>query len=405
MRIIISVLLALVVWGFISWETNPEVERTIPDVPVEARNVPENMQLVGELPTVAVTLKGPEDVMAGLSNTEISAYVNLEDVQSVGVTEQQVEVAAPSGLRVATADPSTISVELDAVITETFPIQLVETAPRPPNVASVTVSPEAAEVRGSRQEVSRVDRVIAEVTIGAETESFTKQVPTKAVTSDGTVVSDVTIEPAQATVDVTFSTTGKFVPITVMCACVQNNEVSVVTFPEAAAIPSTVRITGPENLVSEITEIRTKPIDITNLTESDWVLDVELDLTGIPNGVTVTETKVDVWVPIEQERLIFDNVPIEVVNLADGLQATVTPGRVTFAVRGSSEELQQLEGTTPLAIVDAKDREAGSYRVTVRVVVPPELTYEGVEPAEVQLTITPETGNQARPEPTPVPNP
>lgn len=396
-RIVISLVLAFVVWGFISWETNPEVDRTVQGIAIEVRNLPDDMQLVGELAPVSVTLKGPENLMNRTNSSEIVAYIDLADVTSIGRSEHAIQVDAPSGLRVIDPDPDRVEIVLDALITRTFPVETVEAAPRPPNVSNVSIDPTSAEVSGTRQQVLQVDHLETSIEITGESESFTKVSPILAVDSNGNVVEGVTVTPDQVSVTVTFSTTGKFVPVTVVCACIEDNQVSVEQFPEAAAIPSTVRITGPDNVISGITELLTTPIDISNLTESDWILDVELDTSKVPAGVTVSDTKVDVWVPIEQERLIFDSIQIIAVNLGEGLEATIDPGRVSFAVQGAAEELEQLEGVEPLAIVDATDRGPGSYRVNVEIVVPAGLSYESVEPTEVQLTITEQAASTEEP--------
>ncbi len=232
-------------------------------------------------------------------------------------------------------------------------------------------------------------------------DSFTDNFDLIALGSDGNEVEDVTIQPQSIEVEVTFRTTERFVPVSVVCSCISDGNLEIQEFPEAAAIPSTVRVSGPEDALSEITSIPTQPVDVSGLTSAGWVLDVELDLSDISNEVEVDETTVDVWVPIEQQRLTFEEVEIEAVNVPDGFRAIVTPSLVSFVVGGTPEALEEFEGATPTAVVDVDGRESGSYRLEVRVLLPPGLSYDDVEPSMADVTISQVGTPSAEQEPTP----
>lgn len=390
-RLIFSLILAFVVWGFIVWETNPERTRIERDVPVDVVNLAPNMRVVDEIPTVTITMKGPEDVINGITSAMVSASVDLGDVNSPGVIERQIEAKVPDGLREVTIEPDTVELEIDEIISRTLSIDLLEPETRPANVADVSVTGRLAVVSGSRSAVTKVASVAARVDIQGRTESFTEDVPLVALDSEGNQVSGVRIEPETVEVSVAFSTTERFVPVTVICRCVEDGQLEIREFPEAAAIPSTVQVNGPEGVVSELDAIPTEPIDLSGLRESGWKLDVQLDRSQLPPDIELGETTVDVWVPIERQRIDFEDVPIRVINLEDGFEANLSDRTASLTIRGSEPALEQLEGNPPTVVVNAIGRSAGTYVLEVQVVLPPEVTYDELSPNQVQLIIERET--------------
>jgi YbbR domain-containing protein len=168
---------------------------------------------------------------------------------------------------------------------------------------------------------------------------------------------------------------------------VTDGSLQVQPFPEAVAIPSTVNVTGPSPVIAELEEIRTQPIDIDGLSQSGWILEVALDETSLPSGVDIQETTVDVWVPVQEQRVSFEDVPIQVINVDPEYRTTLSAETVSFEVDGPQDVLDTISGTTPLVVIDGQGRGPGTYRVSVQVVLPAGVSYTNLEPAQVDLTV------------------
>lgn len=386
-RLVVSVILAFIIWGFIVWETNPEVTRQFPTVPVEARNVPGNMLVVEGLPTVGVTLKGPQDEMRGVVASDITAWIDFDDVEAPGIDEFRVRVEAPDGVREVIVTPSMLEVELDLIVTETFPLVVREDEPRPANVSDITLSTEIVSIQGPEDLVSQVEAVEVPVEIGDRSESFTESVELVPINELGNPVSGVTVSPQSVELTVTFATTSKDVPVRVICACIVDNRVQEIELSTAAAIPSTIRLSGPADELEAISALHTVPVDVSVLNESGWILDVELDLTSIPPVVAVPEQAVDVWVPIEPVRQELRDVPIQIAGLDAGLEATLSETTVSIVVVGAGDVEDGELAQSVVAVVDLSDLGPGTYSVDVGVVVPPGISYEQVTPETVRVEI------------------
>ncbi|MEZ4573085.1 MAG: CdaR family protein, partial [Thermomicrobiales bacterium] len=158
-RLAVSIILALVIWGFIVWETNPEITREFQSVPVTPTDMPANMLISGGIPPVSVTLKGPQDDMRGIVTSDITATIDLSEVAGPGIGQYNVHVDAPSSVRRVIVEPSSVEVELDLIVTRTFPVELREDEPRPASVTSIEASTEIASVQGPKALVDQVEAI------------------------------------------------------------------------------------------------------------------------------------------------------------------------------------------------------------------------------------------------------
>ena len=387
-RLAISIVLAMFIWGFIVWETNPDVTREFSGVAVTPENIPSDMLIVGSLPTVTVTLKGPQDVMRTIVAGDVTASIDFSDATSPGIDEYDVEVQTPPGIREVIVEPSTIEVELDLIVTRTFPTTIREDEPRPASVSSIDASTQIASVQGPQALVDQVEAVELVIDVGDRRESFSEAVPLVPVSENGNPVDGVVVSPAEVEFSVTFESTVKDVPVTVVCACIVDDQLEQTVLNNATAIPSTIQLSGPSSALETVSEARTVAVDISELSESGWILDVEIDSRTIPETVNYSDQTVDVWVQVNPERIEIPDVAIKVLGLGPGLEAELSTDSVTVIITGSDEDFEASESMGLSAVVDLTDLEAGSYTVEVAVVVPPDIAYDQVFPRTVNVVLT-----------------
>jgi len=86
------------------------------------------------------------------------------------------------------------------------------------------------------------------------------------------------------------------------------------------------------------------------------------------------------------ERAI-DGMPVTMKNVGAGVQAVVSPTRVTVTVRGSREELGSLAETQLAAWVDLNGLGPGQYRLPVRVDAPMMIDLAKVTPETVEVRV------------------
>ena len=148
---------------------------------------------------------------------------------------------------------------------------------------------------------------------------------------------------------------------------------------DAVVRPQIIRIKGPETVLEGINEIRTKPVDITGLTDSfkkeiALAVDHQLD-------ITLPDTSIVVEIAIESKigTKIFDNLPITAVNTP--YRYRITPPNVHLTIKGAVTVLDTIDAERDIRVyLDLKDLEPGIYVRRALINLPVKTTLAGVEP-------------------------
>ena len=95
---------------------------------------------------------------------------------------------------------------------------------------------------------------------------------------------------------------------------------------------------------------------------------------------------VQVQIERQQVRQQFSALRVAPVNVGTGLRSTITPTEVAITLSGPLDRLRQLSGSDIRVEVDLQGLEVGTYTITPRVSVPPDLQVVEQPPAvRVQL--------------------
>jgi YbbR domain-containing protein len=160
----LAITLAVVLWVTVAGEH--VVERSL-RVPLEFRNIPEALEIVGNPPdTVDVRLRGSSAVLSRVQSGEIVAVIDLSSARSGSrlFHIRNDEVRAPFGVEVSQVVPSTLALELEKSARRTVPVvPAIEGEPAPGFVVGRFVSePAAVEIVGPDSHVRQVAEATTE---------------------------------------------------------------------------------------------------------------------------------------------------------------------------------------------------------------------------------------------------
>lgn len=171
----LSTCIAAMLWLVIAGEC--VVERVL-RAPVEFQNLPNGLELVGNLPdTVEVRLRGSSGALSRMGGGDLAAVLDLRTARPgrrlFHLTPSQVTV--PYGINVVQVGPSTLTMEFEASAIRMVPVEPdIEGRPDPGfEVTSVTSDPATVEVAGPESALRRLDAVVTEpVSVNGETRSI-----------------------------------------------------------------------------------------------------------------------------------------------------------------------------------------------------------------------------------------
>ncbi len=147
--------------------------------------------------------------------------------------------------------------------------------------------------------------------------------------------------------------------------------------------PEFVKLKGPESKIENITEVKTIPIDITDAKET-LQKEVPLDLArlGVLLDGPIPMMSVQIEPSIANFRL--KNVDIRV---STTFKVHLEPKTVTVLVNTSQVDIKKLNRSKIYATIDARSKTKGTYKETVKVVLPKNVSMVKVIPEEVEMTL------------------
>ena len=155
---------------------------------------------------------------------------------------------------------------------------------------------------------------------------------------------------------------------------------------EATADPPGVELTGPASVIESIFELRTKPIDLTNVNEG-FKKKIPLDLED-PSIVSFPDQVVTVTVPVEQQLVskTIENIPVLAWNST--FPVKIEPAGITVSIKGPFEKLSKKEVLSRIyAYIDLKGIKPGVYVRHAYINIPVDLTMTDANPQVFTIKI------------------
>lgn len=296
---LLALLLALLLWYFVTGQRNPVVERTFTKQ-VEARYIPQGMVLTSVLPEVRVTVSGWRNTLQTISEDDLEAYVDLSGMGE-GISSAQVRVKAPAELHVVRVEPERIRVSLDYWEEKSVPVSLSLAGEPAPGfvLSSPEITPKQVVIRGPSRVIRGIQDVHASLNVDGARKDIRQRVRVR-VEQKNIPLLEIRPEIVEVFVPVVSQWPTKAVPVVVD---LEGDPKPGFAVKGVAAEPAEVEVTGAPQAIAAISQLSTKPIDISGA-DGRIVREAEI---AFPSGVyPVREEKVRVIVDIargEREQL------------------------------------------------------------------------------------------------------
>ena len=276
---LLAVFLAFVMWIYVSNEQNPVREKIL-NVTLEHTGPAQNYMITGGLPeSVRVRVQGNRNELANLAPADFKAVVNIPEGKT-GDVLLPVQVNAPANLRVAQVSPEEVTIGVDRLVERQIAvaISVKGTPAQGYSALAPTYRPETVTVRGPSRVVNDISQASAVVDIQNASRDITLPVLVNAGPSN------VTISPAMVQVVVPIVNAVASKNVTVAPQITGSAAVGF-TVKRSVGDPVLVQIYGPVEVISNISEIRTEPVDVQGA-DKDVTKEVGLIT---PTGVTVVQ--------------------------------------------------------------------------------------------------------------------
>jgi YbbR domain-containing protein len=390
--LILSLLLALVVWISAVTSANPSMEAEFV-LPLEVHQQASNIAIVDDLPdSISVTLLAPESIIQQLEEENpLVAFIDLANI-SAGTYRFPVQVDIPDQMqpiRVMEQNPEQLELRVSNLISKILPISIqIEGEPAIGyQTGSLSWDGEIVEITGQENRVQDVVSVMGVLDITDATGTISRTVDLEARDANDEVMTGITLSPDMVTVEQVISLQGGYRNLAVNVTTVGSVEPGY-RFTSITPAPPTVMVFSEDPLLVESLPgyVNTKPLDLTGV---DDYLETILEL-DLPEGITVVgdpTVLVQVNVTALETNLVISR-EIEVIGLLPGLNAEVSPLQVTVSVSGPVPVLENLTLKDIRVVVDLTDLGVGTYTITPTVeILPDDVVFEDLSPITVEVVI------------------
>lgn len=272
---IFSLLIACGLWVYVMTDQNPIVERSV-EVRLQQTNLPENMMAFNLPENIIVKVRGTRTRLSDNVGSHINAYIDLKHVTE---GQQNIPVNVDfTGGDVIGITPKEISIYVDTVSEKQVPVttRIVGAVSTDMTIGSSVITPPTVTIRGATHRIDRVNKVVAPIDVSDHLTNFTSESDLVAVSDDGYDIPNMKIIPERVMVQANM--VSQMLSMDVPVKLVTGGDLPEGIFvTKAELVPATVRITAPPSVLKELKEIKTKPVDVTQLTGSR-VIAAELDL-------------------------------------------------------------------------------------------------------------------------------
>jgi YbbR domain-containing protein len=375
---IISFLLALMLYTIVAMpdastsNTNdvlqPQTEsERIPNMELEVLYDEENV-VVSDLPeTVDVLVEGRTDglMLSKLTNKEI--YVDLRNLTPGQHLVTVKHRDFPENVDV-TIDPVRVSVTIEEKKSNTFQAGInllkAEELPEGYSTEEPIVSPKTVTVTGASSKLEQVAFVRGYVNVSGAKEEVNERITLNVYDANMEEIQGLSIDPAVVDVKVPVTAPFKKVPIKLD----QKGKL-----PEGTSIssielePKEVSVFGPEEELGKLEFLDGIPLDLSEITKDTTI---KLDV-PVPDGMKKVDpetVKAKITVGKEEEKA-FEDVPIKVTGISEGLAANISEpkqGSTNMTLYGVSSVLDTIQNGDFQAYIDASGLSEGEHELELQ---------------------------------------
>lgn len=374
--ILLSVLLAVLIWMYIRDVENPTQEGTYYGVEIQIsgeRVLEERGLTVASISqkTVNVTVNAPISVHNDLRGN-ITATVDVSQCTEPGEYQLTCTPKLPSNIDTTGAyfpdSAQVVTVVIDNLATETKTLELkLEGSVADGYQAGAPVfDPETVELSGTAEQLAQVSRAVVILEADGLKQSYSGRLPITLLDENDEPITDTNISLSEETAYLTLPVgVMKEVPLTV--SFIPGGGATGDGDVEVDIQPKTINVIGTEEAVAGLTEISLGSIDLSTVLDTS-VITMPIRLSSaLDNASGITEAQVTVTIKGLSTRSL-DVSNIQITNVPDPYVVEKVTQTRTIVIRGSESALEQVDPGQVWIVADmSKITATGTNSVPVTV--------------------------------------
>lgn len=300
---VVSVIIAIGIWFYISIIMDPAIEITVRDLPIQFTGYDvldgKNLAVISESATsVTVKIKGSRRKMGNNSMKSIIVNADLSVIENEGIQTVPISITVPfENQGITSQSDYTVDVNIEAAIEKEYKVEIKTDGKLAENYMSdeITVSPERIKIRGAKSAVEKIKKAEVKLSYDKEDVDIDRNLPIIVCEENDKEINEADpirkrMKFSQNFVDVHCSV-GKIKTIKISPNFGSRG------LPEGyewSAEPAEIYVYGDDMNEEKLTEIKTEQINIERLMENDKIKTKLIVPDGLKTIGDVSEVEISV---------------------------------------------------------------------------------------------------------------
>lgn len=353
--------LAIFVWLIASTQADPVARTTLEDIEIQYQFDDNLVPVDLSLEEVDVDVRARQSVIEALTANDV---IVTADFTGFGAGTHTVELDTSVARRaVADTRPAIVSIDLEPIESRLIEIRsnVTEEPPLGFRRGATDFSETEVRITGAASLVSQVERALVNIDLAEQRANLEERLPVILLDDEDNPVNGLAIEPQSVLVNVPVIQREDVAEVQVV------PDVDTATLEDGYEIdyisytPQTIFVSGNLNDLPD--SLSTERISLTGR-NNDFEETVSIDLPA--NVLILSERNVTVSIgltPVNATRT-FEDVPVNVIGLGQGLEVDLIANQVTVIVTGPQARLSTLEAGDVQVVLDLNNLEPGNYDIT-----------------------------------------
>ncbi len=411
LAMLLSVAVALGLWIYVATNVSTEREQTFSGVSVTLENATSLldkglMVKPGESHSVTFTLSGSLSELDKLNTGNLKVLVDLTTITEPGEHQCDYRVVYPSGtsgVSLTKKESGKISINVVEYASKTVPVELIFVGDEPEelfiNSAGATIGVTEVGISGPKAEVDAVAKAGIEIDLQELTGTYTAEQRYTLMNKDNEPVYSDNIATDTGEIYVNLPVEYfKTIPLTVSYidgggAKAEHAHLTL-DVPEIIISGSREAIDNIDSLV--IAEVDLAQVDLKTGYQVEGVIRLDENLTN-HSGVTNVTGKIALK-GLKQRKMTLSAENIQMLNIPDGMVATISTLKVEIEVRGVSDQVAALTLEQIRASIDLTGVNMGITTLDLMLEFPEGKDIGAVGKYQVAVTLSEKTEETTAPE-------
>ena len=362
--VVLSVLMSVLLWGFVRNEQNQDQPKTIYDIPITftGTDVLETRHLIiseGAEQTMNLRVRAKLDVLSRLSRDNITLRVDVSKITEPGEYRLLTQVSYPPTVQTGsvTMDLADLYVRVTIAKSEAKEVpvkaEFVGSVAEGYQLGDIAVTPSTISISGQQELVDQV--AYAKVTLTQDNldATYTGDLPFTYIGTDGKALTELDVTASSDTIHVTYPVV-KVVSLPLAVDVLYGGGITAENLEDYVDIdiqPKSISVSGEEDDLALLKQLYVGQIDLTKIVTSErytFPLDVGQELT---NESGTTEATVQVTIKgLTTREFSVDN--IQLINIPEGYAAEAVTQSRTVMVRGPEAAVDAIFKSQLRIVVD-----------------------------------------------------